>query len=165
MSCILSSRISKFSLSAFSHNFQITYRVPPHSALITDNYKSNPVVAIYDWRSRPFLDHYRLKVPYVRKTLELIAFASVFILFLITEGSAYDSLYISLLTALTQIYFRQPTISTTSIFPKDSSSFGRLVSPSTSSPPYTKMDSLLTSTERSTCSIPSFAASSSFTSS
>ncbi|GAA5962819.1 hypothetical protein JCM3765_001532 [Sporobolomyces pararoseus] len=65
----------------------VMYSLESNHALITDNYKSKPVVEIYDWRSRPFLDHYRLRVPYIRKTLELFAFASVFVLFLILQAT------------------------------------------------------------------------------
>ncbi|GAA6005655.1 hypothetical protein JCM11491_003715 [Sporobolomyces phaffii] len=65
----------------------VMYSLESNHALITDNYKSKPVVEIYDWRSRPFLDHYRLRVPYIRKTLELVAFASVFVLFMIVQAT------------------------------------------------------------------------------
>ncbi|KAK4698715.1 hypothetical protein P7C70_g7555, partial [Phenoliferia sp. Uapishka_3] len=32
-------------------------------SLLNDDYKSKPVVEVYDWRKEPFLDHYRLRVP------------------------------------------------------------------------------------------------------
>ncbi|GAA5934795.1 uncharacterized protein JCM15063_003068 [Sporobolomyces koalae] len=65
----------------------VMYSLESNHSLISDRYKTQPVVEVYDWRSRPFLDHYRLRVPVVRKTLELLAFASVFILFMITQGT------------------------------------------------------------------------------
>ncbi|GAA5909443.1 uncharacterized protein JCM6883_003946 [Sporobolomyces salmoneus] len=65
----------------------VMYSLESNHALITDNYKTQPVVEIYDWRARPFLDHYRLRVPYVRKTTELFAFASVFVLFMVLQAT------------------------------------------------------------------------------
>jgi hypothetical protein len=60
-----------------------------HSALIQDNYKDKPVVEIYDWRRRPFLDHHRLRVPHIRARLEYGSFAIMLALFLVVQSSAY----------------------------------------------------------------------------
>ncbi|GAA6058818.1 hypothetical protein JCM10212_001934 [Sporobolomyces blumeae] len=81
----------------------VMYSLESNHSLITDNYKSKPVVEIYDWRARPFLDHYRLKVPKVRKALELVAFASVFALFLLTEAT-YDLSKVNLIEGLFMLW-------------------------------------------------------------
>ncbi|GAA5878989.1 hypothetical protein JCM1840_007406 [Sporobolomyces johnsonii] len=56
-------------------------------SLIQDTYKTKPVCEIYDWRVRPFLDHYRLRVPRIRNRLEFGSFAGMLILFLITQAT------------------------------------------------------------------------------
>lgn len=57
------------------------------SSLLNDDYKSKPVVEIYDWRKEPFLDHYRLRVPMIRTRLEFASFAIILVLFVLTELS------------------------------------------------------------------------------
>ncbi|KAL8286871.1 hypothetical protein RQP46_003877 [Phenoliferia psychrophenolica] len=65
---------------------EISYRPEggAHS-LLNDDYKSKPVVEIYDWRKEPFLDHYRLRVPMIRTRLEFGTFSLILVLFLLTE--------------------------------------------------------------------------------
>lgn len=63
----------------------VIYTPESSHALIQDNYKSRPVVQVYDWRHRPFLDHHLLRIPRIRGRVELFTFASMLALFLIVE--------------------------------------------------------------------------------
>ncbi|GAA5851423.1 hypothetical protein JCM9279_001062 [Rhodotorula babjevae] len=57
------------------------------NALLADSYKPKPVVEIYDWRQRPYLDHHRLRVPRIRGRLEFATFAVMLALFLATQAT------------------------------------------------------------------------------
>lgn len=57
------------------------------NALLVDSYKPKPVVEIYDWRRRPYLDHHRLRVPRIRGRLEFATFAVMLALFLATQAT------------------------------------------------------------------------------
>lgn len=65
----------------------VIYTPESTHALIQDNYKSRPVVQVYDWRQRPFLDHHLLRVPRIRGRVELFTFAAMLALFLAVETS------------------------------------------------------------------------------
>ncbi|GAA5998265.1 uncharacterized protein JCM10292_001085 [Rhodotorula paludigena] len=78
---------------------EIMYTPESNHALIQDNYKSRPVVELYDWRSRPFLDHHRLRVPQIRSRLEFLTFAIMLGLFLLTEAT-YSLDHVNLWEAL-----------------------------------------------------------------
>ncbi|GAA5855910.1 hypothetical protein JCM8547_000410 [Rhodosporidiobolus lusitaniae] len=64
---------------------EVIYSPESNHALIQDSYKTKPVVELYDWRKRPFLDHHRLRVPHIRTRLEYISFATMLVLFLFTQ--------------------------------------------------------------------------------
>ena len=57
------------------------------NTLLADSYKPKPVVEIYDWRQRPYLDHHRLRVPRIRGRLEFATFAAMLALFLATQAT------------------------------------------------------------------------------
>ncbi|KPV76498.1 uncharacterized protein RHOBADRAFT_13190, partial [Rhodotorula graminis WP1] len=57
------------------------------NALLVDSYKPKPVVEVYDWRRRPYLDHHRLRVPRIRGRLEFATFAVMLALFLATQAT------------------------------------------------------------------------------
>ncbi|KAM0755022.1 hypothetical protein T439DRAFT_322080 [Meredithblackwellia eburnea MCA 4105] len=79
---------------------EISYRPEGGShALLSDDYKSKPVVEVYDWRKEPFLDHYRLRVPMIRNRIEFATFTSIILLFLLTESTRTNS-HITLWEAL-----------------------------------------------------------------
>ncbi|GAA5976576.1 hypothetical protein JCM10908_005553 [Rhodotorula pacifica] len=77
----------------------VIYTPESSHALIQDNYKSRPVVQIYDWRQRPFLDHHLLRIPRIRGRVELCTFATMLALFLIVQ-STYSIHHINLWEAL-----------------------------------------------------------------
>ncbi|KAI5479025.1 receptor-activated ca2+-permeable cation channel [Pseudohyphozyma bogoriensis] len=56
-------------------------------SLLNDDYKTRPVVQVYDWKQQPFLDHYRLRVPAIRNRLEFLTFTTIMVLFLLTQTS------------------------------------------------------------------------------
>ncbi|BGP38496.1 hypothetical protein JCM10450v2_002444 [Rhodotorula kratochvilovae] len=64
---------------------EVIYTPEWNHALIQDTYKPKPVVEVYDWRRRPFLDHHRLRVPRIRGRLEFLTFSIMLALFLITQ--------------------------------------------------------------------------------
>ena len=69
----------------------LTYSPVSSHSLIRDDYKRRPIVEPYDWRRKPFIDHYRLRVPIVRTRLDLLTFASILVLFLVAQGTRnYD---------------------------------------------------------------------------
>lgn len=69
---------------------EIIYQ-PVNHASLRDDYKKRNVVETYDWKTKPFLDHHRLRVPQVRSTLEFMTFVIILVLFLLAETSAYSS--------------------------------------------------------------------------
>ncbi|GAA5821372.1 hypothetical protein JCM11251_004592 [Rhodosporidiobolus azoricus] len=70
---------------------EVIYSPESNHALIQDNYKSKPVVEVYDWRKRPFLDHHRLRVPRIRTRLEFISFAIMLVLFLLVQTTYHPT--------------------------------------------------------------------------
>ncbi|GAA6000259.1 hypothetical protein JCM10207_007928 [Rhodosporidiobolus poonsookiae] len=70
---------------------EVIYSPESNHALVQDNYKSKPIVELYDWRRRPFLDHHRLRVPRIRTRLEFLAFAIMLGLFLLTQATYQTS--------------------------------------------------------------------------
>ncbi|GAA6052710.1 hypothetical protein JCM3770_007186 [Rhodotorula araucariae] len=64
---------------------EVMYTPGSNHGLIQDNYRPKPVVEIYDWRRRPFLDHHRLRVPRIRGRLEFLTFSIMLGLFLVTQ--------------------------------------------------------------------------------
>ncbi|BGP06427.1 Calcium channel YVC1 [Rhodotorula toruloides] len=66
---------------------EVIYTPESNHALLQDNYKSKPVVEVYDWRRRPFLDHHRLRVPAIRGRLEFMTFSFLLALFLLTQST------------------------------------------------------------------------------
>ncbi|GAA5866603.1 hypothetical protein JCM3774_004027 [Rhodotorula dairenensis] len=85
-------------LSAIDTGAVIYTPESPH-ALIQDNYKSRPVVQVYDWRQRPFLDHHLLRIPRIRGRVELFTFACMLALFLAVQ-TTYAIDHINLWEAL-----------------------------------------------------------------
>lgn len=80
----------------------VIYTPESTHALIQDNYKSRPVVQVYDWRHRPFLDHHLLRVPRIRGRIELWTFACMLALFLLVQArhdlervTAWEALFIA----------------------------------------------------------------------
>lgn len=65
----------------------VIYTPESNHALIQDTYKPRPVVEVYDWRRRPFLDHHRLRVPRIRGRLEFLTFGCMLALFLATQAT------------------------------------------------------------------------------
>lgn len=131
-------RLSPF----FAELSQLVDHLLLHSAFIQDSYKTKPVVEVYDFRKRPFLDHHRLRVPSIRTRLEFLGFASMLVLFLLTQTS--ESLgHLCLKPArnnviLTLIHL-QPTTPPTSTSSSSSSSSSASASSSTNGPLSLKM--------------------------
>ncbi|GAA5911768.1 hypothetical protein JCM6882_003347 [Rhodosporidiobolus microsporus] len=69
----------------------VIYSPESNHALIQDDYKRKPVVELYDWRKRPFLDHHRLRVPRIRTRLEFISFAIMLVLFLVVQTTYHPT--------------------------------------------------------------------------
>ncbi|GAA6028025.1 hypothetical protein JCM8097_001836 [Rhodosporidiobolus ruineniae] len=69
------------------HEGEVIYSPESNHALLQDSYKAKPVVEVYDWRRRPFLDHHRLRVPRIRTRLEFMAFEIMLGLFLATQAT------------------------------------------------------------------------------
>ncbi len=57
------------------------------SALLKDDFKSRPVVEVYDWKTRehPWLDYHLLRVPRIRRRIEHVTFAAILILFMLVQ--------------------------------------------------------------------------------
>lgn len=66
---------------------EVLYSPESAHTLIKDDYKTKPVVEVYDWRKQPFLDYHRLRVPRIRNRLEFITFASIIVLFIVAQRS------------------------------------------------------------------------------
>ncbi|GJE99919.1 hypothetical protein PsYK624_161940 [Phanerochaete sordida] len=60
----------------------IIFSMTSHRTVLSDNYKPR-AIELYDVRRRPFLDHYRLRVPRYGAVLEFINFAALLTLFLL----------------------------------------------------------------------------------
>lgn len=63
----------------------VIYSPPAAHSLILDNYKTKPIVTLYDWTTSPLLDYNRLRVPRIRNRLEFFSFATLLGLFLISQ--------------------------------------------------------------------------------
>ncbi|KAH6915984.1 hypothetical protein BKA70DRAFT_1418899 [Coprinopsis sp. MPI-PUGE-AT-0042] len=58
------------------------YQAESTHSILSDTYKRNPI-HFYDPRKAPLLDHYRLKVPFIRSALEYFNFLVLFILYVV----------------------------------------------------------------------------------
>ncbi|KAG7093687.1 hypothetical protein E1B28_007345 [Marasmius oreades] len=68
------------------------YQAESNHSILSDTYKRNPI-HFYDPHKAPLLDHYRLKVPFIRSVLEYMNFLILFILFVFAvEQSKVDRL-------------------------------------------------------------------------
>ncbi|KAF9266958.1 hypothetical protein L218DRAFT_921774 [Marasmius fiardii PR-910] len=71
------------------------YQAESSHSILSDTYKRNPI-HFYDPHKAPLLDHYRLKVPFIRSVLEYLNFLILFILFVFAvEQSEVDALNVS----------------------------------------------------------------------
>ncbi|KAF8653547.1 hypothetical protein AX16_003910 [Volvariella volvacea WC 439] len=78
------------------------YQAQSAHSILSDTYKRTPV-HMYDPHKAPLLDHYRLKVPFIRSVLEYVNFLILFILFVAAiEASEKD--YINLAEGAFMIY-------------------------------------------------------------
>ncbi|KAF9075354.1 receptor-activated Ca2+-permeable cation channel [Rhodocollybia butyracea] len=68
------------------------YQAESSHSILSDTYKRNPI-HFYDPHKAPLLDHYRLKVPFIRSLLEYINFLILFVLFVLAiEWNIEDKL-------------------------------------------------------------------------
>jgi hypothetical protein len=72
----------------------LIYHPTVSASLMRDDYKLKSVVEVYDFRSKPFLDHYRLRVPSVRSRIEFFTFLIIIILFIATQTSSFTPHYL-----------------------------------------------------------------------
>ncbi|KAF8240728.1 receptor-activated Ca2+-permeable cation channel [Tricholoma matsutake] len=61
---------------------RIVFSMSGRRSILTDNYKPR-AIELYDYRSAPFLDHYRLRVPYYGAVLEFLNFAMLLLTFVL----------------------------------------------------------------------------------
>ncbi|THU86429.1 hypothetical protein K435DRAFT_829719 [Dendrothele bispora CBS 962.96] len=59
---------------------RVVYSITATRTILADNYKHRGI-QIYDWRSAPFLDHYRLRVPRYKNALTFLNFALLLVTF------------------------------------------------------------------------------------
>lgn len=69
------------------HTGDVLYQPDSAHKILNDDYKDKPIVQLYDWRQRPFLDHQMLRVPRIRNRLEFFTFATILALFLMASFS------------------------------------------------------------------------------
>ncbi|KAM0788384.1 hypothetical protein ACM66B_001522 [Microbotryomycetes sp. NB124-2] len=81
------------------HTGQVLYSPESAHAFIRDDYKVRPIVQVYDWRTQPFLDHNRLRVPQIRNRLEFLTFAVILFLFMACQLT-HDSSRVTIWEAL-----------------------------------------------------------------
>ncbi|KAJ4466152.1 hypothetical protein C8J55DRAFT_527523 [Lentinula edodes] len=68
------------------------YQAESSHSILSDTYKRNPI-HFYDPHKAPLLDHYRLKVPFIRSVLEYTNFLILFVLFILAiEWNTRDEL-------------------------------------------------------------------------
>ncbi|KAJ3968495.1 hypothetical protein EV361DRAFT_414763 [Lentinula raphanica] len=68
------------------------YQAESSHSILSDTYKRNPI-HFYDPHKAPLLDHYRLKVPFIRSVLEYTNFLILFVLFILAiEWNTRDTL-------------------------------------------------------------------------
>ncbi|KAJ8095307.1 hypothetical protein PM082_010530 [Marasmius tenuissimus] len=84
-----------FHVSTSFNSGKIVYQAQSSHSILSDTYKRNPI-HFYDPHKAPLLDHYRLKVPFIRSVLEYVNFLILFVLFVFAvETSERDTLNIS----------------------------------------------------------------------
>lgn len=67
---------------------RVVFGMMSSHSVLADNYKPR-ATEIYDCRTAPFLDHYRLRVPKYGAILEFLNFALLMTLFLLCLSSAF----------------------------------------------------------------------------